>query len=296
MATEIEEDAFSVLEFAVKHQDAARAADVDQISEDVRGPAIQEGTGLSPERVNDAVALLRQNGFLDGLDFFGTAPFDFGQVHVTPFGRYEYQRARTDEGGEAEPSRAPSIDRLPVPVGSPFGFTDLDWEYVSREKGKSDQLKVALGYQFKSDYYESDLLVKNLTNHFQTALSTYNDQVRPDPRAQLIFKPLSAGFGEHLFNDIAREIIASDVAVFEASDLNPNVMIEMGVALTWGTRVLPIKEHGRPTPPSDVSGQTWADYRESATEFVDGEFQTKLVALIERAHRKKLAAGTPRTE
>jgi len=42
---------------------------------------------------------------------------------------------------------------------------------------------------------------------------------------------LSAGYGRHLFNEIASDIISADIAVFEASDLNANVMIEIGVAL-----------------------------------------------------------------
>jgi hypothetical protein len=112
-------------------------------------------------------------------------------------------------------------------------------------------------------------------------LTTCNDQSVVDAPVALVFEPLSAGLGEHLFNEIVRAIISADVAVFETSDLNPNVMIEMGVALTWGTRVLPIKEHDRPRPPSDISGQTWADFRDSAGDFVDAEFRPKLVALIE---------------
>jgi hypothetical protein len=77
-----------------------------------------------------------------------------------------------------------------------------------------------------------------------------------------------AGYGEHLFNKIAVDIISSDIAVFETSDYNPNVMIEMGVALTWGVRVLPIKKKGRPIPPSDISGQTWAKYTDDGSKFM----------------------------
>ena len=51
---------------------------------------------------------------------------------------------------------------------------------------------------------------------------------------QLDFQSLAAGYGGHLFNKIARDIIGADIAVFETSNLNPNVMLEMGVALTWG--------------------------------------------------------------
>lgn len=64
-------------------------------------------------------------------------------------------------------------------------------------------------------------------------------------------------------------------------------MIEMGVALTWGIRVLPIKRVDRPKPPSDISGQTWANYEESGERFTDSEHYAKLVSLVERAARKK---------
>jgi hypothetical protein len=104
---------------------------------------------------------------------------------------------------------------------------------------------------------------------------------------ELDYHVLAAGYGEHLFNEIVRGIISADVAVFDTSDMNPNVMLEMGVALTWGVRVLPIKAEGRPKPPSDVSGQTWADYRNSGAEFVDPDHQSKLVRMIELALRKK---------
>lgn len=126
---------------------------------------------------------------------------------------------------------------------------------------------------------------------FSHAVDAYNAQ-RGNSPLDLDFRCLSAGYGEHLFNDIARDIIGSDIAVFETSDLNPNVMLEMGVALTWGILVLPIKREDRPKPPSDVSGQTWADYRGDASTFTDPNHEAKLYQMIERAVRKK---GRPRT-
>ena len=121
---------------------------------------------------------------------------------------------------------------------------------------------------------------------FERAVTKYNAQ--PGALSAILdFRALGAGYGEHLFNEIARDIISSDIAVFETSDLNPNVMLELGVALTWGVRVLPIKLHTQPKPPSDVSGQTWADYSESAASFADPEHEDKLVRMVERAMRKK---------
>ncbi|MGQ0791555.1 MAG: hypothetical protein ACT4NJ_04935 [Nitrosopumilaceae archaeon] len=122
---------------------------------------------------------------------------------------------------------------------------------------------------------------------FENAVEEYN-KTPGAIHVELNFLPLKAGYGEHLFNEIARDIISADIAVFEASDLNPNVMIEMGVALTWGVRVLPIKEKSSPKAPSDISGQTWATYENSGKQFEDMDHERKLIRMVERAARKKM--------
>jgi len=97
---------------------------------------------------------------------------------------------------------------------------------------------------------------------------------------------LSAGYGEHLFNEIASDIISADIAVFDASDRNPNVMIEIGVALTWGIRLLPIREKNAPTLPSDISGQVWAEYSKNGLGFLSGHAE-RLLSMVDFAVRKK---------
>jgi hypothetical protein len=179
--------------------------------------------------------------------------------------------------------------RQPQPVGSPYGFTEEDWEFLEIERRRTDRVKIVLGLQYESEAYNRSQLIENLRTSLQVAVDMYNRE--PGHTSIVLdFKPLTAGYGEHLFNGIARDIISSDISVFETSDLNPNVMIEMGVAMTWGTRVLPIKAEGRAKPPSDISGQTWADYRNNAAEFVDPEHTQKLVRMIDRAMRKKGSA------
>lgn len=280
METEIDRDARLILAaLATKPRDHYEPA-ADLATE----------TGLSPERINDAVALLVESGYAEWTQSFGTAPFDFGDVSITSRGRYETQRlsaAAVAAPAVTATSTIATARKPPLPEGSPFGFTDLDWEEVARHKSRVDRLYVVLGHQFESTCYETAKLRHNVKEMFTKAVDHHNAKRRTTTPIELKFTVLAAGYGEHLFNDIARGIIGSDIAVFETSDLNPNVMLEMGVALTWGVRVLPIKAQGRPTPPSDVSGQTWADYQDSASIFVDADHQDKLVAVIERALRKK---------
>ena len=244
-------------------------------------------TGLSPPELNDAIALLVESGLVQWVRTFGTAPFDFRSALITSRGRYENERM-SQMNQQTKTSAVSNVQALrpPSPVGSPYGFNDEDWEVVAERKANINNLHIVLGYQFQSEHYDSGNLKQNTEEMFSNAVDEYNRLPGSSP-ILLIFQPLSAGYGEHLFNEIARDIIAADIAVFETSDLNPNVMIEMGVALTWGVRVLPIKLEGRPKPPSDISGQTWADYEHSGRTFLDPDHSKKLLRMVERAARKK---------
>jgi hypothetical protein len=247
------------------------------------GPELTGSTGLPANQINDAVTVLVDSGLAEWLKTLGTGPYNFRDVWITPRGRYEFQRTLQAEPHEAEGVRA---FQPPSPAGSPYGFTDQDWETVAERKDDDSTLYVVLGSQFDSKYYDTAALRTNVEAMFRSAVDAYNQLPATEP-ITLDFNALSAGYGEHLFNEIARDIISADVAVFETSDLNPNVMIEMGVALTWGVRVLPIKRHDTPKPPSDISGQTWADYLESGGAFQAPDHQRKLVRMIERAVQKK---------
>jgi hypothetical protein len=251
----------------------------------VSGNMLAEETGLQPAEINDAVDLLATNRLVEMLQAMGTDPYIFEIVTITSKGRYELERALRKVGA-SEKKEETNVLLPPTPVGSPYRFTDEDWEIVSERKTKANELRVVFGCQFQSAHYNKDRLKANIQEMFQRAVEEYNRNPNIIQVA-LHFQPLEAGYGEHLFNEIARDIISADIAVFETSDLNPNVMIEMGVALTWGVRVLPIKKEECPKPPSDISGQTWADYRNDGSEFPDTNHYAKLVAMIDRAVRKK---------
>ncbi|MCF8368032.1 MAG: hypothetical protein K9G76_03260 [Bacteroidales bacterium] len=180
---------------------------------------------------------LDERDLLERLNYLGTAPYNFGHVYLNSKGNYIYHELQKEIKREKEGSESNLIAKQPLAAGSPFGFTDIDWEYVQKENSKIDTIKVVIGYQFESDYYSTENLVLNLKDDFEKSLDKLKKE--KNINIKLNYKPLAAGYGEHLFNQIARDIISSDIAVFETSDLNPNVMIEMGVALTWGKRILP---------------------------------------------------------
>lgn len=287
MAQTLEQTATKILTLLAKIRSSP------DVPDKVDGETLSKITGLSVNDINDSFWLLKNSGYVDSVQYLETQDYDFTEIWITSLGRYEAERVAgmladpiKIETREKSLTQETRISLPPAPVGSPYGFTDEDWEFISRQKSNESQLIVVMGYQFKSGHYDSVLLQKNVKKMFQDAVSR-NNAIPGAMKSELSFRSLAAGYGEHLFNEIARDIIAADIAVFDTSDLNPNVMLELGVALTWGVRVLPIKLHSQPPPPSDISGQTWAQYKDSAATFVDSDHSEKMVRMVERAIRKK---------
>ena len=238
----------------------------------------QNLSDLAPQDVDDAVNYLDELGAIKLYRALGTAPYRFAFVFVQSRGRYIYHETFS----KTESSTPIPLPERPFnPIGSPYGFSDTDWEEVALHKRKKDVLYVVLGMKFESPTYNTESFRQNLKSHLDRIVAQYNRAEKTI--ITLNYKPLSMGLGEHLFNEIARDIIGADIAFFETSDLAPNVMLEFGVALTWGVRVIPIKEKNHPKPPTDVSGQSWVDHENSCEKIITAEFDEKMLVAIKRA-------------
>jgi hypothetical protein len=245
-------------------------------------------TKLEPEELNDAVDFLSERELVERINFIGTAPYRFGGIKLTSRGKYVYHELKKPSvpaPKPAQPQPQGIIRNQPLAAGSPYGFTYQDWDYVQLELAETKALKVVFGFQFSSSKYDTSLLVGNIKLHCENAVKAYNEKYTEDS-IKLNFLQLGAAYGEHLFNHIAREIISADIAIFDTSDRNPNVMLEMGVALTWGKRVLPILEQKCEPPPSDISGHTYARYTESGKNFLMGH-EKQMLLMVERAIQNK---------
>jgi hypothetical protein len=118
------------------------------------------------------VEILKESGLLDVKYVVGTYPYTFYNITLTPRGRYEFQRqsiGRQFSSGEEIPKADKKMTLRPYPAGSPFGFTDIDWEIVIKKRNVTRKLYVVLGYKFQSTYMKyrfHDLYIENLTrNH-----------------------------------------------------------------------------------------------------------------------------------
>lgn len=255
---------------------------VEKETEWINGYSIQDWTSLSPNEINDAVEYLAGLGAIRVEKASGTAPFNFFLIGVLTKGRYLYHEISNNQDIEKEcPTELELLPKRPYnPVGSPYGFTENDWENVSLQKEDRKTLYVVMGLQFESKYYDTETILKNFKSYFENSVRLYND--KNNDNISLKFEKLEAGYGGHLFNQIASNIIGSDIAIFETSDKNSNVMIELGVALTWGIRILPIREKNSPGLPSDISGHTWIIYEKSGEKVLDEKFPIKLETMIKR--------------
>lgn len=245
---------------------------------------LRDKSGLSPKDINIAVDYLGDIGAIEIHRAFGDAPFNFGIVVLKSRGNYiyhEYKSVESETQLDKKQDATMLLSRPVNPIGSPYGFTEQDWIEVALRKRDISSLYVVVGMALQSKNYDKELLLNNIQSLLQETIDQYNIKFEGS-NIRLQFKQLSAGFGEHLFNTITRDIIGADIAFFETSDLNPNVMIELGVALTWGTRVVPIRVKSAPKPPSDISGQTWIEYENSGADILDTQFKSKLFIMVER--------------
>lgn len=197
-------------------------------TEYIDGPDLDKLLQMGPTRLSDAVAFLEESGYLEALKTFGTAPYEFNSVMLTSRGRFEAERLidggsnptndpRQAGGAEATVSNLVSstVTRLAQPIGSPFGFNSPDWERVSLDHEDAGRLVVVLGHQSDSKYFDSGQLHASIKAEFESALAASLPRIRRP--VSLDFRVLGAGYGGHLFNQIARDIISSDIAVFETS-------------------------------------------------------------------------------
>ncbi|MCR4320595.1 MAG: hypothetical protein NUV74_09720 [Candidatus Brocadiaceae bacterium] len=282
----ISENATKLLQFLADYQ--KKPDDPQKGLYQLQGEELATKTRLSPVALNDAVSMLEDNDYVQVIKWLGTVPFAFGQVGLTSRGRYEAESLAASANSTPYPSatnQAPSLSRSVTPVGSPYGFTDHDWASVAVDRGDSQRIIVSFGYQWKSQHYNTADLESNVEAMFRNALNAAAAKLQIS--VALDFRKLQGGYGTHLFNEITRDIIGSDIAAFDTSDQNPNVMIELGVALTWGVRILPIREQLSPKPPSDISGHTWAEYTNSAQSWQDAYHQEKLKKMMEFAIKRK---------
>ena len=100
----VAEDAATVLVALVKYKQGESDSKVGRYS--LEGADLFKETGLSPDRLNDAVQVLEGHGYVEVETFLGCAPFSFSYVHLSAQGRLEAERMLTPVEDESSDSTA----------------------------------------------------------------------------------------------------------------------------------------------------------------------------------------------
>lgn len=96
-----------------------------------QGQEISTSIDLNPDEINDAVEYLADRDLIERLNWKGTAPYMFGQIELNSRGRHIYQELqKSDNENKTQKSKTELIAKQPIAAGSPYGFSDLDWEYT----------------------------------------------------------------------------------------------------------------------------------------------------------------------
>src|SRR6476620_6511629 len=86
-----------------------------------------------------------------------------------------------------------------------------------------------VGYQFKSKYFNRTELDHAVIEAFERAEADLSKDLGQP--VQLTVTPFDIASGTHLYAEILKLIDEADFCVFELSDLNNNVFLELGFAL-----------------------------------------------------------------
>lgn len=117
-----------------------------------------------------------------------------------------------------------------------------------------NQIKVFVGYQFKSNYYTRSEIDKLIIDSIEKAEIDINNRISNKIQIKPILQDLLSGMT--IGNQIFAKIHDADFCIFELSDLNSNVMLELGYALGLEKVcvLLQHKDEKISNIPSDLSG------------------------------------------
>lgn len=123
----IDDDASGVLQSLADYEESPN--DPRRGRHALDGDELVRITGLDQDRLNDAVSLLSDSGYVDARRYVGTLPYDFGNVELTPQGRREAERFRSSSDSQSDSTS--TRPRPPTPTGA---APTPDLRYVTSDR------------------------------------------------------------------------------------------------------------------------------------------------------------------
>jgi len=123
---------------------------------------------------------------------------------------------------------------------------------------KKRKLKVFVGYQINSEYHDTKELKETIFKVKKNIEEEFSN-------IELDIKFGEFGAGKVLFNEVLNAIKECEIAIFDISENNPNVLIEVGMAYGNNKQVVLLKNElskERFRVPTDISAFVYVPYRD----------------------------------
>ena len=128
------------------------------------------------------------------------------------------------------------------------------------------KIRVFVGYQTNSEYHKTE----DIKDTIFEVKKIVEDKLA---NIELDVKFGEFGAGKSLFEAVRNAIKECEIAIFDISENNPNVLIEVGMAYGYNKRVILLKNElskGKFKVPSDISAFIYLTYKHEVTETRDG--------------------------
>jgi hypothetical protein len=176
---------------------------------------------------------------------------------------------------------------------SPFlAFKRDELEKLEQRQRSKKKLYVRFGYQWLDDSggtkkHLSIALRNKLRLIFEDASKTENTN-----GYTLNYASLRGEAGKPLLHRIVFDILSADLLFFDVTEINANVMFELGIAYAANARLFLLRKNGaKKQLPSDLAGLTYSDYELGRDLVVDSFFEQDVKSVMQKTIKTKVEAN-----
>jgi nucleoside 2-deoxyribosyltransferase len=134
---------------------------------------------------------------------------------------------------------------------------------------------ITLCYQFESEYYKKSQLKSCISRATEEAEELIEDNIN------MVFEDIeNANLGNMIHENITNSIRKSHIVIFELSDVNPNVLYELGIASGLQKPIIIIREeNSKEELPSDINQLIYLTYNKEKLDRFHHELANTIVRI-----------------
>jgi hypothetical protein len=174
---------------------------------------------------------------------------------------------------------------------SPFlAFSAEDLQKIDQRYRSKRSVYARFGYQWKDAHGHAQkalslALKKTLKGFFKDIRSSSSRQAE----YKLNYASLRAQAGKPVLHRIVLDILSADLLFFDLTYLNPNVLLEIGIAYATNENLFLLSdERSKSPPPSDLAGLTYCKYSVEKTSFLNSFAERDIKSAMRKVLVRKM--------